>query len=553
MSRRTCAAAGAVVAAGGVADSAEHGELTVALPVALAAGCVLAVAVFPRSVWSVVSGLSSSDAGAIVALAPLAALVTGAFAVLRTGAPERVRLEPALLVAVPFALASALLEVFGTPRLGFAFWYERFDLVALGLLGWMLLVLVAGVRSTLGARGAGWLLVASAPPLLLPAATAVQRATTAITGAGSTAVARAFDLGVDPLGDGRFRLDDASVMSVASACSGIEGFLAVVLVAGPLFVVADGSALRKCMIVAGAACATLLLNLGRVVVLLGAAGRDLDRTVRVVHAVGGIVLIALVMATMLEAARRAGIRWQLPAVSTRVRLGRRQLVVAAALYLVAAVPAIAVQAGQAAHGLALSGVTRTIDLRGVQADGDGLLTATADVDVRTDRQYRWFREFFGARSRAASFTLQHPGRQPVWAQVVVGSSRRSLREFDPVDCFIAHGARLYRVRSVPLPGGSGTLVEQRQRSIAFSALSFTQPVLLDGGRTGFRRVMLFARAARGRDDQPSHVPALQRWTYRAFNVFSPRPTIGDGGYAYGPADRALVATAKAVLAAEDPV
>jgi exosortase/archaeosortase family protein len=393
------------------------------------------------------------------------------------------------------------------------------------------------------------------PPLLLPAARAVERALGAVARVVADKLAVALPLQATPIGGGDFLVDGGGRVSVAAACAGLDGLIAVVLLAAPFCVGATGPLRRKAAVVGVALVTAWTLNIVRIVALLALAGHGQGTAFDVVHTWSGLVVMVCVMAAYGLAARRLGLEWRLAGLRSRVSYTPKHVVVGgSAVLAVAAVVGLSM-AAQASAGL--RGVTVRQVVHVAQEElPDGSRRLALEVpghDVRRDRSFSWFRRFFGPGSQAGSFTLAAEGAPPVWAQVITSRSRRKLEQYAPLNCFIAHGATVLRVRRVALPGGAATLVDQRLRGRRFSALSWTQPVVLPDGSGGYRRVVLFAdaheRAAGGGADQGLARPrsALERVAYGGLNLLSPAPDKPLRGGSFGPSGRQLVDVASTIV------
>lgn len=397
-----------------------------------------------------------------------------------------------------------------------------------------------------------WALLAAVTPFVaLPILEALQRWLTAGVVQVAEVVTRAAPMGVTSLGDGVFRAGGDHV-SIAATCSGLESLSAVLLVGAPI-----------------------VLNLVRVHVLLALAGAGEDRWFERVHVWSGPIAIGLLVAGLLVWARMLGMRWVTGTLATRITYSRNHRRWAIGVLVVAgAALALALREQDVSarvHDVVDRPVLLAADARteagtrvvGLEVDG---------YDVRADSDYRWFRQYFGSTARAASFTVREEGGASgdaadedlaatanlVWAQVIVTGSRRKLEQLSPVDCFIAHGSTIYRARQVALPGGSGTLVEQRQRGNRFSALAFRQPVVTRDGKQRWRRIVLLTLAVRGEGRGSDDVDAansrgpIERAAFRVLNVLSPVKTRPlPAGWNYADANERLMRIATTIVEDRD--
>jgi exosortase/archaeosortase family protein len=511
---------------------------------------------FAISLASLGSRLNSTDAQSLAMLAPLAALACLVIAVVRDGPPPTPKLEPAMLGAIPAMLAALGLVVFGPGRLGFSFWYLRLDLAAMVAFGMAALMIAAGVRSVVR-HGALLAAMVCLPPVTMPLATALQTDLQGAVAWAARKLALAMPLGVSPAqGDGMFRVHHGGLVSVAAQCGGLEGIAMVALIGAPVAVGTRGPARRKLLVVGVGLLAAWCLNLVRVTVLLALAGHHQNPAFRTVHSWAGVGIVAIVVGGMLLLAGRAGLRWEAANLRTKTISYTRNHVIAAVVLLAGGlVVADAGLAATAGPGLRVVDVSSMVHVLQWKAD-DGRTLMGLKVPgriVRFDKQYPWFKQFFGDHSNAASFAIMREDlSHPVWTQVITARSLRSLSQYAPLDCALAHRAHIVRVRRIALPGGAAVLLDEQLRGHHFGALSWTQPVIMPDGHTGFRRVQLFADAAHGTDQRiPEARSLVEQFAYGVLNVLTPYPDSSSRGWSYGPADREIVAVAESMLTSHD--
>lgn len=525
--------------------------LAIVLPAALAG---LAFATTSRSLGRVLGG--STSAG-LMALACVALVLTLAVSIGRNRAPRQPKLEPALLGAIPLVTAGTALMLFGPARMGHVFWFTRMDVVALVLFFVGAAMSLVGVRAVVRSPAAIVAALVALPPVGVPLVGAVQHLSTDVTQIAARWVVEAFPLGVRTTGDGVFVTGGGSTIAVAEVCAGMEALAAVLLLSGPMFagLVADGRWDVAKLVAAGLGGAWFA-NLVRVLLLLAIAGSGATGAFDVVHAVGGAIVIGLATGSMLAVARWWGMRWHLGGLTERVAYRPKHVVTAVGVLGAAVVLVALAQRAQAGDGLRFDTVDGSPRIRYERIEGETVprITLPGHV-VLVDGPLPWFSQFFGSDAHAASYSIlplradDAVGKPVAWAQVVVTGSRRRLERLGPTNCAVAHGATVYRVRQVRLPGGAGTLVDQRLGRARFSALSWSQRVRTRNGRSVYRRVVLFTPARRGRSRHPVPVATstTERLAYRVINALSPFAERLPRGWDFDTGGRRAVAIATGMV------
>jgi exosortase/archaeosortase family protein len=521
-------------------------DARIGVAIALALTCI---AFFP-SIASVARTAGGSDATSLAVLAPFAVILASLASVFRVGAPEAPKLEPAMLGALPAILLGVGLTVFGPARLGFEFWYLRVDLVALEAFALGLLMLAFGTRAVIR-NGVLAVVVLTFPFFVMPVA---QKAEALLTTAARVVAAKIVDalpVSIHEVGNGIWEAGSGARVAIAESCTGLEGLAIVLIVATPVLVATTGPRRRKAMALFLSLAAAWLLNLARIVGLIAAVPQLNSETYDILHAVSGMVVIAVSAGLMLWFSRRVGLSWNVVGLSTKVKYTPKHVLTGALTSVAAVAIVVSAMGAQAEAGLNSISVEKQVVMTKVERDDDEdtFSLSVPGYEVRHDGNYKWFRTFFGDASQAATFTVSHGSDRPMWAQVITSPSRRKLEQYAPLNCFVAHNSKILRARRVPLPGGAGMLVDQRLRGRRFAALSWTQPVVMTNGKPGYRRMVLFADAAKSGNDQapPAHRSTFERVTYGTLNLFSPMPNKKLDGASWGPADRQLTALARRML------
>lgn len=289
-------------------------------------------------------------------------------------------------------------------------------------------------------------------------------------------------------------------MSVASACSGANGLVGFLLVAGAFALVVDGSRFRKASWLVCGAILVWMLNVLRILVIFGAAGR-FGETVAIegFHPYMGLVVFNIGVLIMVILMRPFGLRFRVPkAAIEQTERGSVQLPSAwCALGCV----------GILALGVSVyNGDLRAYD-RVANSFGEPRLTSFAQSretptgwtldDAAT---YEWAKRFFGQSStwnRYNYISLGSPtatlsANVPITVDVIETSDRAALEAYGIEDCYKFHGYSIHGQQSVDLGSGvtGGMLTWTSEKtSLTWTTLFWHWPIKTATG-TRYERVTL---------------------------------------------------------------
>jgi exosortase/archaeosortase family protein len=289
-------------------------------------------------------------------------------------------------------------------------------------------------------------------------------------------------------------------MSVASACSGANGLVGFLLVAGAFALVVDGSRLRKATWLLCGAILVWLLNVLRILAIFGAA-RRFGETVAIdgFHPYMGLVVFNVGVLIMVILMKPFGLAFRLPK-RAESRPGDSSARPPSAW---SALPCVAILAlGVSVY----NGDLRAYD-RVANSFGEPRLTSFAESretpsewtlnDVAT---YDWTKRFFGQSSSwnrynyisSGSPTATLSANVPITVDVIETSDRAALEAYGIEDCYKFHGYSIHGRQSVDLGSGvtGGMLTWTSEKTnLTWTTLFWHWPIKTDKG-TRYERVTL---------------------------------------------------------------
>jgi exosortase/archaeosortase family protein len=486
------------------------------------AGVGLAVlAALPFSLAALASDFRYSAALGELVLVPLCALAVALVAAWRH--PWVAQLRPGRAdwaVAGLCGLASAGLLALGPVVAGNVYYALRPDLLAVPLVATAAMSLLFGVRA-LVAFGLPVLLSLLTWPLPLRALLEpVAEGLTSLTGAAVALALHVLPLATPVPGPGDLRLTidgpgAAFDVVVASACSGIAGITGMLLVGLAAQYVLHGRRRARLVWLASAVVLAWVLNLARILLLLGTGRLFGERfALDVVHPVAGLLLLNVAFALLVAAAPRYGLRFSLtspvPAdtpltapVAPRLRLRgpalrRRVAAVAAGAALLAALDA------------EVPGTAAAYDA------SDPAAVAFADAPsglpqfaVTVGDEKLWARRYFGAESSWVRHRLQPRSASTgwsLWLDSITTDDWAALRAHPLLDCYRFHGFEVVSVSRPTLAAGllADQVVYRRPDGATWHVLAWEWPVRSEGGLR-HERVVLLASSERTDLAPPSTV------------------------------------------------
>jgi exosortase len=419
--------------------------------------------------------LQSDTPLAYLGLVPVIAL--GLAAVLARPNPA----EPAIhdrqldyIVGVPLLVASLAINILLPVRLNSLYWIWRVDLLALPLFVAGTIALLFGVRTLWRGRIPIVFLFLAWPlpytSLLTSQLQSFTNATVAAVRLGLHAIPVAHSLP----GDGTlFAIDHGKQtfpVSIASACSGVNGVVGYGLVAVALLAILKGSLVRKLAWLVVGLAVVWLLNVARILAIF-AAGHQWGERVAIdaLHPYLGLVTFSLSVVVMLAILGRFGLELG-PGVVKRGPPGGSDGGIPAKPATKPAVPrtrlAVAVVVGVALFSGIINTSLRSFDL---VADSVGsprlapFLTHPSRPDgwlVYKVAQFDWARQFFGSDSTWWRYDYHWDGKSPslfhtrstVVADVISTSDLSSFSSYGIEACYNFHGYSLNAVNTVDLGG-----------------------------------------------------------------------------------------------------
>lgn len=470
---------------------------------------------------------------------PLAYLGLVPVVALALAVPRRVPAptEPAIhdrqidyIVGLPLLLAALVIDVVLPIRLSTLFWVWRVDLISLPLFVAGAISLLFGVRALWRQRLPVLFLLCAWP---LPYTLLLLRWLDTFTnftlvgvglGNGVLRIARVvpgtdgslFFVGTGPQ---RFQL------SVASACSGVNGMVGFLLVSIAFASIVTGGRLRKVVWLLAGLVFLWLLNVARILMIFMAGNLWGERAaIDGLHPYLGLVTFNLGVVVMIVAMRRFGLQFRSSTDAgpgARVPVARRRpavprIAVALAVVCSFAVALAVVNAGYRAYDLVAGdlGSPRLASFLGHPAEISGWHS-------RRVAQYSWARRFFGDHSEWFRYAYSWNGGEaapfsaaaPVIADVISTTDLSSFSTYGIESCYTFHGFRLEDSRQVDLGGGVvGNIVSYRNATTRsnWTNVYWYWPVRARGG-TRYERINLMLTDdsdARARVRAPD--PALSR-------------------------------------------
>jgi exosortase/archaeosortase family protein len=431
------------------------------------------------------------------------------------------------IVAIPLLAASLLVNIFLPARLSAMFWVWRVDLLGLPLFVAGAITLLFGVRMLWRLRVAVAFLFLAWP---FPYSLLLMRQLENFTNA--TVVGVRMAMHVIPVAhqvsstDGvTFQIEHGAhgfPVSVASACSGVNGLVGYALLSAAFLALVKGSALRKIGWLFVGLLVTWLLNVVRIVTIF-AVGKQWGQSVAIdgFHPFLGLVTFSIGVLVMLKLLGPFGLRvpfgsppsGQTPPEAATPTPARRA--VPRTRFAVVVIGLVAVVSGVANAGL------RSFDLV-ANVDGTPRLASFLEHPARPDgwREYHaatydWTRQFFGSDSNWFRFVYTATGAAAtglttsgsVIADVINTSDLSSFSTYGIEACYSFHGYALKSIDRVKLGGVYGNVVSYNNTRMHsnWTNVYWIWPVKMDNGDTRYERVnLLMADAASVELTKSSH-------------------------------------------------
>lgn len=420
-----------------------------------------------------------------------------------------------LVLAGLFAAAALGLVAAGPALWSKYFWAMRIDLLTLPLFTAAAIVLLFGARALVPlAFPIGFLLLAWP----LPYVALLERGLSAFTNATAWAVERVASLThvatvVDGSGGSRYVVEhgaDETVVSVVSACSGVNALIGFGVVGVAALWLVRGRAIRRLAWLLAGGLLVWSLNVVRIVgVFLVARELGEHAAFDLLHPVAGIVALNLAFLVLVwllplfglqrrrldddfevvdtPLARTAALSEQ----ATPWRIGSRLLL------LVALTAAVALADGQ------LSVAAKGLEENGRPAVASFVDRPNAGAGWRVEQvdEIGWATPYYGRHSSWVRYRLRPGGplaalgRFTVWTDAVLSPDLGALNAFTLAHCYAFHGFRVDLARRVDLGEGVvGQLFVYRTSRGAWHALAWQWPVLR-GDKVEHERIVLLANTS----------------------------------------------------------
>jgi exosortase/archaeosortase family protein len=478
-----------------------------------AAVLLVSIVAYRYTLLSLLGSLGAETPLAYVALAPVLALLVAAT---RSMYPDNgLDLHDRYvdyIIGVPLILVALALVAVVPIRLSQFFWLWRLDLVSLPLFIAGAVALVLGARALWRYRVSIVFLALAWP---VPYQIFVEGRLDVFTSITVAAVHRA--VAVLPLatplpsGDGSlfsiFHSGQSFVVSVASACSGVDGSLGFLLVGGALLLAVSGPQWRKLIWLAVGMLVVWLLNVMRILAIFAtghlwgpAIGLD------IVHPVAGLILFNLGILGMALSLPLFGLRIRWPTRSGGAASGaampsrrwspaRSAIPALVLLVVIGAMTTLADTRMPQYQVLAENlGPPRLAPLAVAAQPVPGWAVAHTD-------DYPWVTQYFGANAtwnryvyfwkQKSPSTDQFRALSPITLDVISTSDLTTFSTYGLVACYRFHHFRLIEDRAVDLGAGvvGHIVVYALPSHVDWAAVYWEWPVQ-QGSRLSYERVVL---------------------------------------------------------------
>jgi exosortase len=436
------------------------------------------------------------------------------------------------IIGVPLLVAALALDIFMPIRMSTLFWLYRMDLLALPLFVAGTVTLLFGVRALWRLKIPIAFLVLAWP---LPYTTLLVNWLSAFT--GSTLHGLNFFLGhVDHVaaaapaqGQGVYLVrhgQSSFSVSVASACSGVNGIVGYALICMAFLSVVVGGWVRKVLWLAFGLVSVWLSNVVRIFAILIAGNQWGQRfALDTLHPVLGLVLFNLVVVVMILIMRpfRLSMRFGGSTETAPLNEHMRSAVPRATWALVVvgllALVGYVVNSSLRSYDLVISslGAPRLVSFSQAPSHPDGWSVARTNV-------YTWATPFFGSDSTWYRYEYLYNGDPKAALQssgtiisdVINTSDVSSFSTYGIEACYSFHGYSLYSIKTVDLGGGvTGNVLAYYNPSTRsdWTTVYWHWPVKTSSGKTRYERVTLMLLNTQqvkfsGSSMQPSTVRSL---------------------------------------------
>jgi exosortase/archaeosortase family protein len=424
---------------------------------------------FHYSLSTLVRTLKDQTPLSYLGLVPLIALGLAAASIRpAAGEPAIHDRQVDYIIGLPLMLGALIFNVLMPVRLSTMFWLWRLDLVSLPLFVAGTICVLFGVRTLWRLKVPVLFLLLAWP---LPYTTLLVNWLNAFTNstlAGLNFMLRYIHVAArDPTQDvGTYLVSHRGTsfpVSVASACSGVNGVVGYLLVAIAFLTGVVGGAVRKFMWLALGLVLVWTSNVVRILFILTAGHRWGENVaIGILHPFIGLVMFNVVVLVMVLGMRRFGLTMRASRKATGVDLAtpmRRAVPsvrLAATVVAVFAVVASIANSSLRSYDLVVSslGAPRLVPFSEAPARPPGWSAHQTDV-------YTWAKPFFGEDSTWYRYMYvwdssthdQLQSSVPVISDVIQTSDLSSFSTYGIEACYRFHGYKLHSIKTVDLGGG----------------------------------------------------------------------------------------------------
>ena len=412
------------------------------------------------------------------------------------------------IIGVPLMLGALVFDILMPVRLSTMFWLWRLDLVSLPLFVAGTLCLLFGVRTLWRLKVPVLFLLLAWP---LPYTTLLVNWLNAFTNstlAGLNVALRFVHVAAkDPTQDvGTYLVSHAGTtfpVSVASACSGVNGIVGYLLVAVAFLTGVVGGAVRKIVWLTFGLAAVWASNVARILLILFAGNRWGEKVaIGVLHPFMGLLTFNLVVLAMVLAMRPFGLELRIDRgprgvdLATPLKRAVPKVRLAAAVVLVLALAAAVANSSLRSYDLVVSalGAPRLAPYSDFPAHPDGWSDRKIDT-------YTWAKPFFGEDSTWYRYAYTwdsnvHDTFQsstPVISDVIQTSDLSSFSTYGIEACYRFHGYKLHSIKTVDLGGGvTGNVLSYYNTKVHsdWTTVYWHWPVKAANGKTRYERITL---------------------------------------------------------------
>ena len=434
-----------------------------------------------------------------------------------------------IIIGIPLMLGALAVMTLLPGRMSTIFWYERIDLLSMPLFVAGAIALAFGTRTLGRLRVAvAFLLLAWPVPYMFLLDHGLTRFTSLTQDALRAVVAKVHIATAVAGGDGSlFTLGHGSqtfTVNVASACSGVDGFVGFLLVGLAFLHLAKGKRFRKALWLFVGLTFIYALNLARLLLVFW-VGSTWGEGVAIdgLHPYIGLVLFALGVALMAWATPLFGLELDIRRRTPRppARRGGGGVAVASLTSTPALrLSAVALAAATLVATMANAGLSRfqlvanNLGTTTIQSFTAQPVSLHGWQEARV-AQYDWATRFFGDDStwiRYQYYGAKAPAS--VIADVVTTGSLGRLQAYGVQACYEFHGYGLHKPIDYNLGGGvKGTLLTFHDPKMTgeWNALFWVWAVNTPQGRR-YERVVLLAPVI-GNYLHPAHMPGTTSAVY----------------------------------------